>query len=264
MPDRLRVAVIGDRHGDFAPQDTIEPALRHAAAGHDRDIEATWFPTPSLVDAAASTLAGYDAVWCAPGGPFASLDGALAGIQVAREEGTPFLGTCAGFQHGVIEFARNVLGLADAHHAEYDGAPPSSPLVIEELLCSLVGQTMAVRLVDDETRALYHADEVTERYYCRFGLDESYTPRLAAAGLVVAGVDATDGGTRLMRLVHHPFFYVTLFVPQTASTPERPHPIVTGLVAAAAAGRRLQCQPSTTPSSTPPSSGSPTASPRPR
>jgi CTP synthase (UTP-ammonia lyase) len=257
--DRLRVAVIGERQRDFPPQDTIDTALHHAAGA---GVDTTWFPTPSLLDDAASALAGYDAVWCAPGGPFASLEGALAGIRAARETGMPFLGTCAGFQHGIIEFARNVLGLADAQHAEYDGVASDSPLIIDELLCSLAGRTMTVRIVDDATRGLYGADEVTERYYCRFGLDESYTPRLAAAGLVVAGVDAADGGTRLLRLADHPFFYLTLFVPQTASTPRRPHPIVAGFVAAAT-GSRVQCAPSTTPSSTLPSSRRPTASPTP-
>jgi CTP synthase (UTP-ammonia lyase) len=252
----VRVAVIGDRYGDFPPQDSIETALEHAAGHQGVSVEVTWFPTPSLLGEAAAALAPYDAVWCAPGGPFASLDGALAGIRVAREAGVPFLGTCAGFQHGVIEFARNVVGLTDAHHAEYDGAPVDSQLLIDELLCSLVGQTMAVRIVDDHTRKLYGAARADERYYCRFGLDERYTPTLAAAGLEVAGRDASGGGTRIMRLVDHPFFYLTLFVPQTASIPERPHPLVDGYVAAAR--RRVKCAPSTTFSSIRRSSAKPT------
>ena len=255
-PVTVRVAVIGDRYDDFPPQDTIETALEHAAARHGVAVEVTWFPTPSLLVDAAAALAPYDAVWCAPGGPFASLDGALAGIRVAREAGVPFLGTCAGFQHGVIEFARNVVGLAGAHHAEYDGAPVDSPLLVDELLCSLVGRTMEVQIVDDDTRQLYGAAQAQERYYCRFGLDERYTATLATAGLVVAGRDADDGGTRIMRLVDHPFFYLTLFVPQTASTPARPHPLVNAYVAAAR--RRVQCVPSTSYSSTPRSSVKPT------
>jgi CTP synthase (UTP-ammonia lyase) len=252
----VQVAVIGDQYGDFPPQDTIGTALEHAAAHQNVAVEVTWFPTPSLLGDAAAALAPYDAVWCAPGGPFASLDGALAGIRVARQTDVPFLGTCAGFQHGVIEFARNVVGIAGAYHAEYDGAPVDSPLLIDELLCSLVGQTMEVQIVDDDTRKLYGAAEADERYYCRFGLDERYTPTLSAAGLVVAGSDADDGGTRIMRLVRHPFFYLTLFVPQTASTPECPHPLVNAYVAAAR--QRVQCAVSTT-SSIRRSSAKPTA-----
>src|SRR5262249_23511105 len=106
---------------------------------------------------------------------------------------------------------------------------------IDELLCSLVGEVMSVRLVDPVVTAMYSAPGATERYYCRFGLNEEYAPSLAAAGLTVAGVDAADGTTRIMRLAAHPFFTITLFVPQTSSRPDRPHPIITGYLAAAVA-----------------------------
>lgn len=61
---------------------------------------------------------------------------------------------------------------------------------------------------------------------------ESYRPQLAEASLIVAGVDSSDGGTRIMRLTNHPFFYLTLFVPQGSSAPERPHPLITAYLAA--------------------------------
>jgi CTP synthase (UTP-ammonia lyase) len=196
-----------------------------------------------LTEATERLLSDADAVWCAPGSPYASLDGALAGIRFAREHQRPFLGTCAGFQHGVIDIARHLLGITDAGHAEYraeheqDGRD-LGPMFISELLCSLAGRTMTVDITDLRLRDIYGADRVEERYYCRFGLDESYRPQLATAGLVAAGIDPADGGTRIMRLMRHPFFYLTLFVPQTSSTPDRPHPIVTAYLAAALAGRR--------------------------
>ena len=196
-----------------------------------------WFTTPELEQGAATTLGACDALWCAPGGPYRSVEGALEGIRVARIGGKPFLGTCAGFQHGVIECARNELGIADARHAEY--APDASgALFIDELLCSLVGQEMRVRVIDETTRSIYDAGEVTERYYCRFGLNESYRDALAEVGLVVAGVDDADGGTRIMRRADHPFFYLTLFVPQTRSTLGAPHPLVTAYLGAARRARR--------------------------
>jgi CTP synthase (UTP-ammonia lyase) len=196
-------------------------------------VDVVWLPTTSLDRDAAARLQDADAIWCAPGGPFLGMEGALGGIRFARERGRPFLGTCAGFQHGVIEFARNVLGASRAHHAEYGAAPDDAPLFVDELLCSLVGQTMTVRVVDTPTRRLYGAERVSERYYCRFGLNEEHTPALERAGLVVAGVDDADGTTRILRLADHPFFYLTLFVPQTSSTPEQPHPIIAGYLAAA-------------------------------
>jgi CTP synthase (UTP-ammonia lyase) len=228
----VRVAVIGDRIPNFAPQSAIETALGHAAVRRAATVEVTWHPTLALAEDAPTLLAGADAVWCAPGSPYRSLAGALAGIRFAREHGLPFLGTCAGFQHGVVEIAWHVLRIAEAAHAEYDSDEPG-PMFISELLCSLVGQTMTVNLVDPDLRGIYGADRVDERYYCRFGLNESYRPQLAAAGLVVAGTDPTDGGTRILRLSGHPFFYLTLFVPQTSSTPQHPHPLVSAYLTAA-------------------------------
>jgi CTP synthase (UTP-ammonia lyase) len=229
----VRIAVIGDRIPGSAPQTAIETALGHSAATLGTPVQVTWFPTPALAEAADGLLADADAVWCAPGSPFRSMTGALEGIRYARERHLPFLGTCAGFQHGVIEFARNVLGLADAAHEEYGDDAGAGPMVISELLCSLVGQTMTVEIADPITRTIYGANRVEERYYCRFGLRDSALPPLTAAGLVVAGTDPIDGGTRILRLTGHPFFHLTLFVPQTSSTPPRPHPLVTAYLAVA-------------------------------
>ena len=145
----------------------------------------------------------------------------------------PVLGTCVGFQHGVIEFARNVLGHRSAAHAEYGDAGDESDLFIDELLCSLVGQTMQVDLVDPTLVDVYGTGTAFERYYCRFGLQPRWRPALQDAGLVVAGVDSSDGDVRIMRLTEHPFYVLTLFVPQTSSTARAPHPLVVSYLAAA-------------------------------
>jgi CTP synthase (UTP-ammonia lyase) len=97
------IAVIGDRVEGFAPQDAIPVAVDHAAAAVDlASPRIRWIATDELERDGVQTLAGAAARWCAPGSPYRSLDGALAGIRWARETGTPFLGTCAGFQHGAL------------------------------------------------------------------------------------------------------------------------------------------------------------------
>jgi CTP synthase (UTP-ammonia lyase) len=80
---------------------------------------------------------GFDGLWCVPGSPYASMEGALNAIRQARESGLPFLGTCGGFQHALIEVARDLLGLADADHSESN--PGGDVLLIDRLSCSLVG-----------------------------------------------------------------------------------------------------------------------------
>jgi CTP synthase (UTP-ammonia lyase) len=226
----FEVAVIGERLGDHPAQETIGPALEHSAVALGLPAPTVhWVATDDLERKGAAELLGTaDVVWCAPGSPYRSLDGALDGIRFAREHGVPFLGTCAGFQHGVIEVARHVAGIPAAEHEEY--GHEGGDLVIHELLCSLVGQRLDVRLVDDELAGIYGTSHAEERYYCRFGLNPVYVPDLEAAGLRVAGVDVADGQPRVLRLAEHPFFVLTLFVPQTSSGAGAPHPLVTGLL----------------------------------
>jgi len=232
---RKWIAVIGDRIPGFEPQDAISGALSDAAGSLGLDVpEVRWIATDLLFNEGPGVLDGASAVWCAPGSPFRSLDGALLGIEHSRASRLPFLGTCAGFQHGVIEYARNVLGHQRAAHAEY-GALDDDDLFIDELLCSLVGKTMEVEVVDPELLAVYGERHPKERYYCRFGLNPSWRLPLEQSGLRVAGVDAEDGDVRVMRLTDHPFFVLTLFVPQTSSSPDRPHPLIRGFLRAALA-----------------------------
>jgi CTP synthase (UTP-ammonia lyase) len=229
----ISIGIIGDRREGSESQVAIAPALRHAADHLGVTVTTEWVSTVRLSDDdPVALLARYDGLWCAPGSPFDSMEGALAGIEVARCSRRPFLGTCAGFQHGVIEFARNACGIESADHAEYDHT--GGLMLIDELACSLAGQTMTVILADDATRDLYGAGEVTERYYCRFGLDESYLSQLELGGMVVGGRDAADGSTRILRLAGHPFYYLTLFVPQTSSKAGAPHPVVLAYVRAVA------------------------------
>jgi CTP synthase (UTP-ammonia lyase) len=230
------IAVVGDRSPGLEPQDAIEPAIRHAASSLPVPCPAVrWIDTTVLERAGPAVLDGTAGVWVAPGGPFRSLDGALSGIRWARERSIPLIGTCGGFQLAIVEFARNVLGVATAAHAEYDDPAGTGELFIDELLCSLVGQSMRVQVVDPELRGWYGTATPIERYYCRFGLDPRWREPLERAGLLVAGIDRADGDVRIMRLVEHPFFLLTLFVPQTSSEPGAPHPLVTSFVRAVCA-----------------------------
>jgi CTP synthase (UTP-ammonia lyase) len=235
MPDTpaSRIAVIGDFQPHNPTHTAIAPAVAHADQAAGTVTWVTWIATddPAL-DRPDETLAGCDGLWIAPGSPYRSLDGALRAIRFAREADVPVLGTCAGFQHMVLELARNALGFDDAAHAEYD--PDASRLFVTSLSCSLVGRTMSVRLRPGTRAAsLYPGPTATERYYCNFGLAPEHVDELVAAGLVVSGTDQ-DGEARIVELPDRRFFVGTLFVPQTSSAPSAPHPIVTGFVAATA------------------------------
>jgi CTP synthase (UTP-ammonia lyase) len=223
--------VVGDFDPEFPPHLATSSALEHSAAALGVSVDIRWHATDSLVDADLGQVLGDDALWCAPGSPYKSLDGALRAVRFAREGDVPLLGTCGGFQHVVLEYARNVLGFADAQHAEYD--PYASELFITELSCSLAGQEMTVELSGGSRAAqLYGRTQTRERYYCNFGLNPEHRRLLHDGGLRVVGVDG-DGEARVLELPDRRFFIATLFVPQLSSSPESPHPLVTAYLQAA-------------------------------
>jgi CTP synthase (UTP-ammonia lyase) len=220
----MRVGVVGDYRPDKETHVATNAAIEHAAPGTDT----MWIPTTDVDD---SVLAACDAIFVSPGSPYASLDGALRAIAYARRNDVPLIGTCGGFQHIVIEFARNVAGMTGATHAEYE--PDGAVLLVDQLECSLAGQSMEVSLVPGSAaHRAYGTNAATERYYCTFGLNPSYVQRLVDAGLSISGTDQ-DGEPRIVELPGNRFFVGTLFVPQASSRPGRPHPLVTAFLQAA-------------------------------
>jgi CTP synthase (UTP-ammonia lyase) len=226
------LGVIGDFRESNETHRATTDALQHAAASLAAPASVSWLGTEGLARHGAGALARFDGLVVAPGSPYASAAGAFAAIRYARERDVPLLGTCGGFQHVVIEFARAVAGIDDAAHAETD--PDASCLLISALSCSLAGQSFEVEIAaGTRAAAAYGATRAVERYSCRFGLDPGYVAPLAAAGLVVSAVDA-DGEPRVVELPGLRFFVATLFVPQTSSAPGAPHPLVRSFVAATA------------------------------
>lgn len=226
------IAIIGDRDVASRPHAATEASLCHAAEHAGVELDFEWLPTESLDgEDAERRLSRFAGLWIAPGSPYRSLTGALQAIRFAREHDRPLIGTCGGFQHVVLEFARHVLGLNDAQHAEYD--PYASVLFVAPLTCSLVGRTMSVRINPGSRVAdVLQADAIAAQYYCNFGLNPAFRDRLDAAGLRIVGEDE-HGEARIVELPGHRFFVATLFLPQFDSTTDRPHPLIATFVNAA-------------------------------
>ena len=222
---------MGERDSGFAPHYTLDAAVQHSAARLSLPVELSWLATPDISPDPERMLGGCCGLWAAPG-TLASIDGALAGIRYAREKGIPFFGTCGGFQHAVLEFARHVLSYADAAHEAYE--PSASRLFVTALACSIKGQAMPVHLLaGSRAHAAYGSDEVIEEYYCSHGINPRYQALLQERGLEITGRDGS-GEPRILEIVAHPFYVATLFVPQTRSTLQAPHPLITGFLRAAA------------------------------
>ena len=162
----VKVGIIGD-YDKTSPTHLLTAAsLSHtAAAALGVPHSSQWLSTDTPHD-----FAQFDALLCAPGSPYKSLEGALTGIRFARENRKPLLGTCGGFQHIVLEYARNVMGFSDVAHAEYD--PYASNLFVKPLSCSLKGRVMPVEIEPDSVAArAYGSLTAEENYYCNFGMN---------------------------------------------------------------------------------------------
>ena len=223
-----RIALVGEFDPAFPPHPATAEACAHSASALREQITATWISTE---DATLEALRDVSGVWIAPGSPYRNLPNTLAAIRYAREKGIPSLGTCGGFQHIILEYARNVLGFQDAQHAEYD--PYASDLFVTQLDCSLAGRELMITLVPESRVArIYGALQAREQYYCNFGINPDKTALVKSGELEVTGSDA-EGEVRVVELPKHPFFIGTLFVPQLRSSLERPHPLVTAFLRAA-------------------------------
>lgn len=231
MRKNVTIGLIGDYNATVPAHQAIPIALQLAAEALQVEVRHEWVPTEEVT--AISRVASYDGLWCVPASPYRSMEGALLAIRHARETSIPFLGTCGGFQHAIVEYARNVLGWADAEHAET--APGAGRAVISPLECALVEATASVRLFPGtRIAAAYKAAETTEGYRCRYGLNPEFQASLVA-GPLRASADDKTGEVRAVELDGHPFFIATLFQPERAALNSRAAPLIEAFVRVCAA-----------------------------
>jgi RimJ/RimL family protein N-acetyltransferase len=227
----IRIGLVGDFDAGIAAHRAIPLALERAGAAHGVGVEPVWLPTEGLKATFDGT--GFAGLWCVPGSPYRSMEGALRAIRCARERHLPFLGTCGGFQHAVIEYARHVLGWNDAEHAET--APGAARAVIAPLECALVEVTGTVHFsAGSRIARAYGTGSALEGYHCRYGLNPAFAERLLAGPLRATAHDAA-GEVRAVELDDHPFYVATLFQPERAALAGRVPPLVSAFVAASRA-----------------------------
>ena len=230
MPETLRIGLIGDHDPQVAAHVTIPAALDVCGSRMGVPIEARWLATDRVRDDDLREARVCDGLWCVPASPYRSAEGALAAIHYARTQRVPFLGTCGGFQHTLLEYARAELGVAGAAHAEY--VPGAADPLISPLACSMVGVTGTIRITPgSRASAAYGRDRTTERYHCNYGLNPEFESAFARGSLFVTGRDE-EGGVRIVELPGDVFYVATLFQPELSSTDTTPHPLILSYVEA--------------------------------
>jgi CTP synthase (UTP-ammonia lyase) len=241
----VRIGILGDFNPEFRSHHATNDSLQHAARKLDFELHSEWIPTPDLTKPDAhKILESFDGLWASPGSPYKSFDGMLKGIEFARTRDWPFLGTCGGFQYALIEFARNVVGIADADSAENNSG--SKNIVIYPVACAvpdrkgdapkLSGKVPEIRLRPGSYLQSFYGkntESVTEEYFCNFEVNPEYEWCTMEAGFPVVA-RGPEGEIRAVESPAHRFFVATLFQPQLSSTEKKPHPVVIAFVKAAA------------------------------
>jgi CTP synthase (UTP-ammonia lyase) len=227
-----RIALIGDFNPEVTAHRAIPLALGRAAADAGLELHWEWIGTATIGRDVPTRLAGYHGVWCVPASPYADTDAALGAIRHARERGIPFLGTCGGFQHAMLEYAAACWAVVRPAHAELN--PEATDPVIAPLSCGLVEVSGDIRLAPGSRLAeIYQAREASEGYHCNYGLSPRYAERLQNGPLKVGARDPS-GEVRAVELAGHPFFIATLFQPERAILAGRAHPLIAAFTSAVA------------------------------
>lgn len=222
MKKSVTIGLIGDYDEGVPAHQAIPPSLAKAAGELGITVEFDWVSTEKITN--KKRVSDYDGLWCVPSSPYRNMEGALLAIRYAREHLVPFLGTCGGFQHAVLEYARNVLGWADAEHGET--SPDASRAVISPLACSLVEAVGTVRLFPGTRIAqAYGSEETKEGYRCSYGLNPEFRDALLTGPMRTSADDDT-GEVRAVELDGHPFFVATLFQPERAALKNNSAPLV--------------------------------------
>ena len=228
VKDTLRIALVGDYNHDVVAHQAIPLAIDDAAAVLEITADYDWLATSEIKS--RDDLVGYDAIWVVPASPYKNPEGAFIAIQYARENAIPFLGTCGGFQHAIIEYARNVMGVGDAAQQETDSA---GRMVIVPLSCSLVEQVAEVELRPNTLIArAYGREKISEGYHCNYGISPDFAAELEKSDMRVTAWDE-DGEIRAVELTSHPFFVATLFQHERNALAGRPVPLVQAMLKAA-------------------------------
>ncbi len=220
---------------------SIAEAFIHAGAVNDCKVNLEWIHSENLTEEnVADKLGNLKGILVAPGFGNRGIEGKITAIKYARTNNIPFLGICLGMQCVVIEFARNVLGLKDAHSREMNPAT-SSPVI--DLLeaqknISHMGGTMRLGAypcrIEEGTLAhkIYGKTEISERHRHRYEFNNEYTKEFKSGGMVLSGVNPDAGLVEIVELPNHPFFIGVQFHPEYKSTVENPHPLFVNFIKA--------------------------------
>jgi CTP synthase len=248
----VTVAMVGKYMELLDAYKSLTEALIHAGIHNKTRVKIQYIDSEKL-EADPSLIADADAILVPGGFGTRGTEGKIHAVKTARENNIPYLGICLGMQIAVIEYARNVCGMAGANSTEFDNATdyPVVGLITEWIdeqgnkkertEDSDLGGTMRLGsqvchlIPGSKASQIYGAEKIEERHRHRFEVNNNFLPKLKEAGLVIGGLSADKTLVETVELSDHPWFFASQFHPEFTSTPRDGHPLFQGFVAAATA-----------------------------
>lgn len=242
-PEReTTIALIGKYTALHDAYISVVEALKHGAVAHNASVNIKWIPAEEVTpENVASLLEDVNGILVPGGFGSRGMDGKMHAIRYARENNIPFLGLCVGMQLAIVEFARNVVGFADAHSSELDPGTnhPVIHLMPEQNGIKDIGGTLRLGsypcILDEKSKAfkLYGTKEIHERHRHRYEVNNYYRDYLTKSGLSLSGLSPDGRIIEMIELNSHPWFVATQAHPEFKSRPNRPHPLFNGFIGAA-------------------------------
>ncbi len=239
----VKIALVGKYVGLHDAYLSVVEALTHGGIENERKVDIQWVDSEMVTDENASVvLRGCHGVLVPGGFGDRGIEGKISAIRYAREHRVPFLGICLGMQMAVVEFARHVCGMTDAHSSELDPKTthPVIDLMPEQMGVTAKGGTMRLgsypcRLAAGTLAArIYGTDEIHERHRHRYEFNNEYREALTEKGLVLSGLSPDGHLVEMIELKDHPWFVAGQFHPELKSRPNRAHPLFREFIRAAA------------------------------
>ena len=241
----VRIALVGKYVALHDAYMSVYEALRHGGIANDCDIEIKWINSEDL-EAENADLDEYfsdcDGILVPGGFGDRGIEGKIIAVRYAREHSLPFFGLCLGMQCAVIEYARNVCGLIDAHSTEFapESVYPVIDLMEDQVAIENMGGTMRLgaypcRVTPGTLTHRAYMDEIIyERHRHRYEFNNAFRDLLTANGLVIGGESPSGRLVEIVEVKDHPWYVATQFHPEFKSRPTKPHPLFREFVAASA------------------------------
>ncbi len=221
---------------------SILESFVHAGAMNEVKVEVVNVHSEYITkENVSEKLSGLDGLLVAPGFGLRGIDGKIIAVQYAREKGLPFFGICLGMQMAVIEFARNVLGLKDAHSTEMDATSTNQVINMmeQQKKIKMMGGTMRLGSYPCEivpgslAHEIYGKTSISERHRHRYEFNSDYLEQFQENGMIASGMNPETGLVEIIEIPSHPFFIGVQYHPELKSSVENPAPLFVSFIAAA-------------------------------